>query len=164
MQRIIREATLHDAERINEIYNHYVDHSTCTFQLNHETIGERLAWFDKHGEFHPIIVSESENQIVGWACISQWNSRCGYSKTGEISVYVDAAFHRLGIGRELVRDLIDRAKLLGYHSLIAGACTEQVASIKLQSSLGFEQVAMFREVGYKFDRWLDVTYLQLKLK
>ena len=62
-----------------------------------------------------------------------------------------------------MRDLIERARSAGHHTIIGGACTEQAASLALQAGLGFEQVACFREVGYKFGRWLDVAYSQLIL-
>jgi len=60
-------------------------------------------------------------------------------------------------------DLISRARDLEHHTIIGGACTEQIASLKLQESLGFERVACFRKVGFKFGRWLDVAYMQLFL-
>ena len=71
---------------------------------------------------------------------------------------------RHGIGRALLLDLIERARTLAHHTMIGGACTEQAASLALQESLGFKRVACFREVGYKFNKWLDVAYMQLLLK
>ena len=97
---------------------------------------------------------------MGWAALSEWKERAAYARSVEASVYVRADRHRRGIGRALLVDLVDRARALGHHVVIGGACTEHPASIALQESVGFEHVAHFREVGFKFDRWLDVVYLQ----
>ena len=78
-------------------------------------------------------------------------------------MYIHHEHHRRGIGKALLLDLIDRAKAAGLHTVIGGACTTQTASLALQAALGFEVVGTFREVGRKFDRWLDVTHTQLVL-
>ncbi len=159
----IRLAAEEDVDAITRIYNHYVDCSTCTFQMRRESTEDRLAWLRAHDAEHPVTVCDHDGNVVAWASLSPWNSRCAYAGTVETSVYVHHDWHRQGLGKKLLVDLIERARNLGYHILIGGACTEQVASIKLQESLGFSQVACFREVGRKFDRWLDVIYLQLAL-
>lgn len=159
----IRLAELADSEAIRDIYNHYVTHSTCTFATQPESAENRLDWMRDRSEAHPVIVAEQQGEIVGWGAISPWNSRCAYSKTAEASVYVRRDRHRQGIGQALLEDLIARAKAAGHHTLIGGACTEQTASLGLQERLGFRQVALFREVGFKFGRWLDVAYAQLML-
>jgi phosphinothricin acetyltransferase len=94
--------------------------------------------------------------------LSAWKSRCAYARSVEVSVYIRHDLHRRGLGRALMLDLIERAQAAGHHT-IGGACTEQAASLALQESLGFERVACFREVGYKFGRWLDVAYMKLLL-
>ncbi|HBE68245.1 MAG TPA: N-acetyltransferase [Planctomycetaceae bacterium] len=152
-----------DLPAINDIYNYYVDHSTATFQEVHETLEDRDRWFTQHGPRHPVVVARRSGSVVGWASLSEWNSRSAYSQTGEVSVYIHHEHHRLGIGRRLLEEVIERARGLGFHTLIGGACTEQTASIGLQESLGFHEVADFRAVGYKFERWLDVKYFQLML-
>jgi phosphinothricin acetyltransferase len=160
----LRTATESDAQAISDIYNYYVDCSTCTFDLEHESLAQRLAWLRAHGDRHPVIVCVCESDMVGWGSLSPWNPRRGYSRTAEVSFYVHHKWHRRGIGRLLLTDLIARARGIGHHVLIGGACTEQVASIKLQESLGFVQVAHFAAVGFKFERWLDVDYFQLALE
>lgn len=159
----IRTANTNDAQSISEIYNHYVDCSTCTFDLEHELLSDRIAWLESRGPEHPAIVCSQHGEIIGWGSLSQWNLRPAYSRTAEVSFYVHHQWHRRGIGRLLLNELIERARTLGHHILIGGACTEQVASIKLQESFGFEKVAHFSEVGHKFGRWLDVAYFQLSL-
>jgi len=164
LMSVIRLATEADLPAIREIYNHYVDTSICTFQLEPDTEAERLAWFREHSERYPVTVAEVDGVVVGWASLSPWKSRAGYRFSVEGSVYIRDGLHRRGLGRALLADLIERAKSLGYHVLVGGACTEMEASIALQKALGFEPVAHLREVGFKFGRWLDVVYLQLLLE
>lgn len=161
--QVIRTATEINLPSIHEIYNFYVHSSTCTFQLEPERFDDRLAWFENRGELHPVIVAELHGEVIGWGSLSAWKERAGYAGTVEASVYVRQEWHRHGVGRGLLSKLIERARMLGHHVLIGGACTEHAASIALQESLGFEHVGTFREVGYKFNRWLDVVYLQMFL-
>jgi phosphinothricin acetyltransferase len=156
----IRPATAADLEAINDIYNHYVLHSTCTYQTEPETIEARRAWFAHHGAAHPVTVAEQSGRVVGWGSLSRFHARAAYGRTVENSVYVDPQLHRQGIGRALLIDLIDRARDLGHHTIIAGIDAEQAASIAIHAALGFTQVALLREVGFKFDRWLHVIYMQ----
>ena len=146
-----------------EIYNHYVLNCTCTFQIEPDTEAQRLAWFQGRTAAHPVVAAELAGEVVGWAALSPWNSRGAYARSVEASVYVRQDLHRRGVGRSLLLDLIKRAPALGHHTIIGGACTEQVASLALLGSLGFVRVACFREVGNKFGRWLDVAYMQLIL-
>jgi phosphinothricin acetyltransferase len=160
----IHPATENDLEAIRAIYNYYVQHSTCTYQIELETAEERLAWFhDRNFALHPATVAVGGEDVIGWAALSPWKSRCAYAKSAEASVYVHHAHHRRGIGKALLLDLIDRARAAGLHTIIGGASSDQTASIALQLAVGFELVGTFREVGRKFDRWLDVTYTQLVL-
>lgn len=164
MSIVIRIATPADVAVISDIYNYYVDHSTCTFQLQRETVEARQSWLRaRDDERHPITVAEVDGETVGWASLSEWNSRAGYARTVEASIYIHHQWHRRGIGRQMLQDLVERARAAQHHVVIGGACTEQHASIALQESLGFERVATFREVGFKFGRSLDVVYLQLML-
>lgn len=160
---MIRLAQQTDLQAINCIYNHYVDHSTCTFHKRHETMEDRRAWFDDHDDRHPVTVYEVDGGVVAWASLSAYHSRCAYDGTVEVSYYVHHDFHRRGIGRALLRDLIARAKSFDYHVLIGGVCTEHSASMCLLESEGFAEVARFCEVGRKFDRWLDVAHFQRTL-
>ena len=159
----IREATEADLGAINEIYCHYVVTSTCTFQMEPTTERERAAWFADHGPRHPITVAGCGDEILGWGSLSRFQPRAGYRFTVEDSVYVRADRHRRGVGRALLGDLVERGRALGYRSIIAGITADQDASLALHRRLGFEPVAMLRQVGNKFDRWLDVAYLQLLL-
>lgn len=156
----LRTATVDDLPRINDIYNHFVLHSTCTYQTEPETIEARYAWFTAHTGKYPATVAILENQIVGWASLSPFHKRAAYARTVENSVYVAHDQHRKGIGRALLANTIDRARALGFHTIIAGIDAEQIASIALHESIGFQRVAFLKEVGWKFDRWLHVIYMQ----
>ncbi|MCI0705447.1 MAG: N-acetyltransferase family protein [Planctomycetia bacterium] len=160
----IRLATAQDLDAIREIFNYFVTRSTCTFQIDPETAEEREAWFRERSESHPVTVAELDGVVIGWAALSPWKSRCAYAKSAEASVYVHHEHHRRGVGRALLLDLIELAKKAKLHIIIGGACSEQTASIALQAALGFELVGTFHEVGRKFDRWLDVTYMQCSLR
>jgi phosphinothricin acetyltransferase len=157
----IRLAAEADLPAIRDIYNHYVHTSTATFQLEPDTDAERLAWFRDRGAKHPATVAVAGGEVVGWGSLSPWKERAAYDRTVEASVYVRADRHHRGVGRALLADLVNRARALGHRAVIGGACTEHPASIALQASLGFIPVGTFRAVGYKFGRWLDVTYLQV---
>jgi L-amino acid N-acyltransferase len=159
----VRAATVADLPAVREIYNHFVDTSTCTFQLEPDTEAERLAWFHARTEAHPVTVAVADGQVVGWASLSPWKERAAYARTVEASVYVRADRHHLGVGRRLLADLLERGRALGHRVVIGGACTEHLASIALQAGLGFIPIGTFRDVGFKFGRWLDVTYLQVVL-
>jgi L-amino acid N-acyltransferase YncA len=160
----IRLAIAADLPAINDIYNYYVPRSTCTYQLEPETLESRRAWFANHPSAnYPVTVAELDGQIVGWGSLSKFRDRAAYDPTVEASVYIHHDYHRRGIGRALLVDLIERARAIGYHSLIGGASADQTASVALQESLGFQPIARFQEVGYKFGRWLDVVFMQLML-
>lgn len=158
-----RIAIVSDAEAINGIYNHYVRTSTATFQVEDETASERAEDLRTRPNNQPITVLEKEGEIVAWGALSPFRSRCAYRGTIELTVYVRHDCHRNGYGRVIVRDLIERARTLGYHTILAVSCTESMASIALLKSLGFEAAGVLREVGCKFGRSLDVVYLQLML-
>jgi phosphinothricin acetyltransferase len=160
---IIRLATEADLPAINAIYNHYVAHSTCTYQLTPETGEGRREWFRAHGPAHPVTVAEVDGEIVGWASLNTYNRREAYDRTVENSIYIRAEAQRRGYGRALLADLIERARQLGHHTILAGISAEQTPSIALHAAFGFEKVAHFRELGYKHGQWLDVIFMQLLL-
>ncbi|HVU89413.1 MAG TPA: GNAT family N-acetyltransferase [Pirellulales bacterium] len=161
---LLRDATTADLPAISDIYNYYVHHSTCTYQLQPETLADRQAWFSLHApERFPVVVVEQVKQVVGWGSLSKFHARAGYDGTVEASVYIADGFHRRGLGRMVLEHLIERARRNGFHVLIGGASADQTASIALQESLGFTRVGHLKEVGRKFDQWLDVVYLQLIL-
>lgn len=163
MESHLRPATEADLGAINAIYNYYVEHSTCTYQLAAETAEARLAWFHRHGAAHPVTVAESGGEVVGWASLNVFNPREAYARTVENSVYIHPQHHRRGLGRAMLADLIVRARALDHHTIIAGISAEQTPSIALHRAFGFAEIGRLREVGFKHGQWLDVVSMQLIL-
>lgn len=160
----IRPATEADLVAINGIYNHYVRHSTCTYQEELEPLDGRRQWFARHVDKHPVIVAEVNGQVVGWGSLSAYHARSAYRRTVENSVYVHHEHHRRGIGSLLLQELIVRARNLGHRAIIAGIDAEQTGSVALHARFHFEKVGHFKQVGFKFGRWLDVVYMELVLR
>jgi phosphinothricin acetyltransferase len=158
-----RLATVADAAAINAIYNFYVRNSAATFQVEEETAKEREMEIRMRPRNQPLLVLEIEGEIAGWGALSPFKARCAYRDSIELSIYVHPDRHRCGYGRTIVRDLIDRARISGYHTVLAASCEESIGSIALLKSLGFQEAGRLREVGSKFGRYLDVVYLQLML-
>lgn len=156
----IRLATRDDAGAINDIQNHYVVRSTATFLTEPLTPEQRLAWLDGRSPAHPVTVAQDGDTITGWGSLEVFRGRPAYRHTAELSIYIHPERHRSGIGRAIVKDLIERARALGHHALVGGCCSETAAAIALLEACGFSRVAHFREVGRKFDRWLDVVFLE----
>ena len=159
----IRPATPADLASINSIYNHYVLHSTCTYQEVPSTPDERAAWFAAHGPDHPVTVAEVEGEVLGWGSLSKFHPRSAYRRTVENSVYVRHDLHRRGLGRALLDDLIERGKAAGHHTIMALIDASQSGSVALHRACGFEPAGRLREVGFKFGRWGDVLYMQRML-
>src|SRR5215831_9362139 len=121
----IRPAAKSDLKIINDIYNHYVLNSTCTYQEKPEPLKNRQNWFAHHGPKHPITVAVENNKVVGWGSLSAYHARSAYRRTVENSVYVHHKHHRRGIGSILLEELIRRARDLGHRAIIAGIDAEQ---------------------------------------
>lgn len=157
----VREARDQDVEAMCAIYNHYVLNSTVTFDTVEQTHEERRSWLQQHQDDRlPVLVAECDGKVIGWASLSKYHSRCGYRGTVEFSVYVDHTAHSRGVGKRLMQHLLAIAEARGYHCVIGMICTENANSLKMSRSLGFETVGELKEVGRKFDRWLNVTFVQ----
>jgi L-amino acid N-acyltransferase len=161
---LLRLAIEDDLEAINEIYNYYVMHSTCTYQLDPESLADRLNWMRAHSpDEYPVTIVEFGAEIVGWGSLSKWRPRAAMAPTVEATVYVRHQLHRRGLGKLILGDLIERACQIGFHSMIGSVSADQTASIGLQESLGFRQVAYLTQVAHKFGKWLDLIYMQRML-
>src|SRR5205085_8803187 len=134
---LIRLATDADLAAINDIYNHYVPTSTCTYQEEPETMEARQIWFHRHGPKYPVTVAEIDGAIVGWGSLSPYHTRSAYRFSVENSVYVRQDMQRHGIGAALLADLIERARAAGHRTIIADIDSEQTRSIALHERFGF---------------------------
>ncbi|MEI6534859.1 MAG: N-acetyltransferase family protein [Verrucomicrobiaceae bacterium] len=160
---LFRAATRAELPAINAIYNHYVLHSTCTYQTVPSTSDERAQWFAAHGEKHPVIVAELGGIVIGWGSLSKLHERQAFANSVEDSIYLHHEHTGRGIGGKMLVELLRLAKLAGHHTVLGAICSDQAGSIALHEKLGFEKVARLREVGYKFDRWLDLVWMQKML-
>lgn len=160
----IRPAHVDDAPALLEIYNHYVLHSTCTYQETPDALHERREWIAGRDALHPATVALLDDRIVGFGALNVFRGRSAYRRTCENSVYVAHDQQRLGIGSAVLADLLARAEALGYHTVIAGIDAVQSGSVALHRKHGFVEVGRMREVGFKFGRYLDVLFMQRMLR
>lgn len=160
---MIRRVELQDAKAITAIYNEYVAHSVVTFEtepLREEDMRSRMV--DISSSF-PYYVCEVEGKVVGYCYAHAWKERMAYRNTLETTVYVHSGYHGKGIGTALMVQLIEACRREGYHVLIACLTEPNEASAMLHRALGFRKVSLFKEVGVKFGRWLDVADYELIL-
>jgi L-amino acid N-acyltransferase YncA len=166
----LRLAEPEDAEPIRRIYNAEVLGSTATFDLRARTVDEQAAWTREHQGTYPAVVAvasdaggPSAGTVLGFGSLSTYRDRPSYSTTVENSVYVDEGHRGKGVGRALLVELVQLGGLHGFHSMIARVGGGNAASIALHESCGFELVGVEKEIGRKFNRWLDVAILQRML-
>lgn len=161
----LRDAEPRDGEAIAAIYNDAVAHTTAIWNDATVDAADRVAWMAaRQSAGHPVIVAvDADDDAIGYATYGPWRPHDGYRHTVEHSVYVRADQRGRGLGRALLEALIDRARSAGIHVLIAGVDAGNTGSITLHERLGFVQVGTASQVGTKFGRWLDLTFLQLTL-
>lgn len=160
----VRLAVPSDAAGVLEIYNHAVTSTTDTFDLVPRTLEQQRAWLAEHAGAHPAVAAvDSEGNVLGFGSLSPYRPRPAYATTVEDSVYVAESARGLGIGKALLADLVRLGREHGFHSVIGRIVGHNEVSIGLHRSCGFLEVGTEREVGRKFNRWLDVVVMQLLL-
>jgi L-amino acid N-acyltransferase YncA len=161
----IRNLTSDDLPAVNQVYAHAVLHGTATFEETTPSLDEMGRRYDKVRTLGlPWLIAEADGAVAGYAYAAPFRERSAYRFTLEDSVYVDPAHHRRGTGRALLAELIARCETLGYRQMIAAiGDSGNHASIALHGSLGFREVGVYRTVGMKFGRWLDVVLMQRSL-
>ncbi|MEZ0535874.1 N-acetyltransferase family protein [Caldicellulosiruptoraceae bacterium PP1] len=160
---IIRYAQIKDIPAITEIYNYEVIHSTSTFDITIKSCDYFIKFLDKHNDHYPVFVIEEDSIIVGWGSLSMYSEKEAYKCTVENSIYIHNCYRSKGYGKKMLDHLINTSKNLGYSNIIAKISAENQNSIALHSKFGFIQVGKLINVGYKFNRWLDVVIMQLSL-
>ena len=163
----IRPAVEADLPAVREIYNHYVMNSTVTFDekpMTLATLRKKFAKVEALG--HPFIVAESpRGQILGYAYVTPWKEKAAYRFTVENSIYLGPAATGKGLGKVLLRELIDRSKVAGIKEIIAVIADKGAdASIQMHKNFGFKDIGHMGKVGFKFGRWLGTVLLQKSLK
>jgi len=162
---IIRNCGAGDYAKVLEIYNHYVEHSHTTFDLHRFSVGERVPWFSQFAETgaHQLLVADRDGEVAGYCSSTQFRHKPAYDVSVETTVYVSPAALHEGIGKKLYDELLDRLKAAGIHSAFAGIALPNDASIALHKMFGFTEAGTWQEVGYKFDRFVDVAWFEKRL-
>lgn len=163
----LRDATEADLPHVREIYNHYVLNSTVTFDESPMTLVQLRRKFAKIREKNmPFLVAESPGgHVLGYAYVYPWKEKAAYRFTVENSIYLGPASTGKGLGRVLLRELIDRSKAAGLKEMVAVIADKGAeASIAIHREFGFKEIGHMGRVGFKFDRWLGTVLMQKSLK
>jgi phosphinothricin acetyltransferase len=160
----IRNAIADDARAIAAIYNPYILNTTISFEeepVTDAAMAQRIADVQDGGL--PWLVAERDGKVLGYAYATKWRVRLAYRFSVESSVYLAPEAVRQGVGSALYTALLAQLAERGCHLVIGGIALPNEASVALHEKMGYEKVAHFREVGFKFDRWIDVAYWQKTL-
>lgn len=161
---MIRNATVDDAEQIARIYNHYVSHTTASFEVAPVSISQMAERLASLIPSYPVFVYENENgEITGYCYAHSWKSYEAYKGTLETTIYLHPDITGNGTGANLMNRLIEECRRRGFHTLIACITAENENSLRFHEHIGFVPVSRFLRVGNKFNRFLDVIDMQLIL-
>jgi phosphinothricin acetyltransferase len=161
---MIRPVQLDDAASICDIYNYYINNTVVTFEetpVSPQDMEQRI--IETNSEQLPWLVAHENGEVLGYAYASKWKGRCAYRYSVEVTVYLAPSVTSKGLGTKLYTTLFSMLKQLSIHTAIGGISLPNDASIALHKKLGMEKVACFREVGFKFGKWVDVSYWQVIL-
>ena len=160
----VRDAREADLPSLLAIYNDVIATSTAVYRDEPATLEDRQHWWDDRvGQGYPVLVATEHDELTGFATFGDFRAWPGYRFTVEHSVHVRTDKRAQGVGTALMRPLLERASALGKHVMVAGVDAENAKSLAFHERLGFVRVAHFREVGFKFNRWLDLVFLQRML-
>ena len=162
---LTREATEDDLPAILEIYNHSILHTTAVYDYHPHTLDMRRRWFEqKQAGGQPVMVAVKGEAIAGFASYGPFRPWAAYKYTVENSVHVHPSFQAQGVGKLLLAVTIEKAKQADVHVIIAGIDATNKASINLHTHFGFVRAGCFEQVGFKFNRWLDLEFYLLLLQ
>jgi len=159
----VRSCVPADAAAIGDIYNHYIEHTTITFEERSLETAQMQARIEAGMRAYPWLVCCDGGEIVGYAYAGRWRERAAYRHTAESTVYVRESLAGKGYGKALYSALLETLEGQGCHVVLGCIALPGEASVRLHEHFGFSKVAHFSEVGRKFDRWLDVGYWQKTL-
>jgi L-amino acid N-acyltransferase len=160
MSAHVRPALVKDLPDIVRIYNVAVEHSFAVFTETPTTLAERTAWWEsRRAAGYPVLVAIHHDQVAGFASFGDFRPWPGYRLTVEHSVYIDATHQSRGLGTSLMNGLFAEARTLGKHTMVAGIEGGNEASLRFHERLGFQRGGTLPGVGYKFGRFLDLTFL-----
>ena len=165
MDLIIRNAAPKDLPAILEIINHAILTTTAIYDYDARTLEEQTAWFEKMiTDGMPVIVAEHDKEVIGYGSYNIFRPKVGYRFSVEHSIYLNDKSRGIGVGGKLLGSLIQRARESGLHSMIGAIDAANRGSIEFHKKYGFIEKGYLREVGYKFDQWLDAVFMQLILQ
>ena len=161
---MIRQAVENDLCQILEIYNDAILNTTAIYTYNVQTLEDRTLWFRKKNEDKfPVLVSEENNKVIGFATFGSFRAWPAYKYTIEHSVYVHNGYRHHGVGTALIKEIIRIADERKFATIVAGIDAFNENSLKLHRKLGFEYAGTIRRAGFKFGKWLDLAFYQLNL-
>ncbi len=164
MPVIIRKATKADLPAILDITNEAILHTTAIYDYDTRSMAAQEAWWaDKEATGMPVIVAELDGKTIGFGSYGRFRPKEGYKFCVEHSIYLDTSARGQGIGSMLLRELIVLATKQGLHTMIAGIDADNEGSIAFHKKYGFVEVGRMPQVGFKFNRWLDLVFLQKML-
>jgi L-amino acid N-acyltransferase YncA len=157
----VAAATRAQLPDILAIYNEVIRNTTAVYSDVEGTLEDREKWFDaKRAQGFPVLIAAGSDGVLGFGTFGEFRAWPCYRHSVEHSVHVRTGCRGRGVGRAIVTALIDAAAAMQKHVMIAGIDAENVISISLHESLGFEIVGRFHQVGHKFGRWLDLKFMQ----
>lgn len=157
----IRDAVQSDLDEITAIYNDVLMNSTAIYNDRPATVEERISWWrSRVAQGYPVLVAADGAEIAGFATFGDFRAWPGYRFTVEGTVHIHSGSRGQGVGTELLKVIVARAKAMGKHVMIAGVDADNAASLQFLARFGFERAGQLREVGYKFDRYLDLVFMQ----
>lgn len=156
--KIIKAKEIHFLGILN-IYNWAISETTSTFDTELKTI-ESFSEFLKSFHKHPLLVAVKNDEVLGWGCLKRYSDRCAYNDTVELSIYIDPNHHGKGIGKFIMEELIKSAQENKFHTILSRITAESEASIALHKKFGFFEIGVMKEVGFKFNRRIDVIIMQ----
>lgn len=163
MQGRLRTVRLEDAAAIAAIYNEYVLHTTYSYETEAVGTDAMRRRIEAIAAAYPYYVYEQDGELVGFCYAHPFHERAAFRYTLETTIYLKRGWTGRGLGRLMMRALINECRQRGYHTLLACLCDENVVSEKFHESLGFRVCARMHETGYKFGRWVGLTDLELLL-
>lgn len=156
----IRPCRVEDLPAILRIYNDEIETGVATWDETPWTMQAREAWFAGHDDSTPVLIAESAGAVVGFAYLTMMSAKSGWRFTREDTIYLDPKVRGQGVGDLLLGALLEAARAIGVHLVVASITSTNAASLELHRKHGFEDAGTLRSAGFKFGKWLDTTHLQ----
>lgn len=160
----IRDTEIKDLPSILKIVNFEIEHSTSIYDYQKKTLQDQTKWFEqKKSKKMPVITAEKNGIVIGYGTYGIFRPWDGYQYSVEHTIYMDRKSRGEGTGKKIMSELILLAREKGFHTMIAGIDANNVKSIKFHTNFGFKEVGRFNQIGFKFEKWLDLLFMQLLL-